>query len=356
MPIRVLIVEDSVIFQTVLKNIFQTSPDIEVVGTANNGVEGLALIPQVNPDVICTDFHMPKMDGLEFTKKVMSMYPLPILVISVSVQTEQRHRIFELLEAGAVDIFPKPRPNRNINEEVQLNQLRLINKIKILAGVKVFRKRTLSSTPQSQLLAKSPVNNSQPTISNSLSEIKLVAIGTSTGGPQALQTIFATLPANLPVPIVCVQHISHGFLDGLIQWLSSTCPLSIQIAASGATPQPGTIYFPPENTHLKVNSQGQFICADSPPVGGHRPAVDVTFKSVAQVYGRKAIAILLTGMGKDGAAGIQMIQQAGGLTIAQDEETSVIFGMPQEAISLGGIKHILPLQEIAPFLLGRVIN
>ena len=355
MPIRVLIVEDSAIFQTVLKNIFRTSPDIEVVGTGSDGIEGLALIPQLNPDVICTDFHMPRMDGLEFTKRVMVEYPRPILVISISVQTEQRHRIFELLEAGAVDIFPKPRSSSN--QDAQIHQLRLINKIKILAGVKVFRKVAPQPSPKS----KSLPNTSQQASSNSYSDsksisgIKIVAIGTSTGGPQALQAIFAHLPANFSVPIVCVQHISQGFLDGLIQWLAFSCALPIEIARSGITPQAGTIYFPPEQNHLKFNTQGQFVCTDSPPIGGHRPAVDVTFKSVAQVYGRQAIAVLLTGMGKDGAAGMQMIHQAGGLTIAQDQETSVIFGMPKEAIELGGVKYILPLSEITPFLIEKSI-
>jgi two-component system, chemotaxis family, protein-glutamate methylesterase/glutaminase len=347
MTIRILIVEDSTIFQTVLKNIFSTSPDLEVVGTASNGIEGLALIPQLDPDVICTDFHMPKMDGLEFTKQVMVQYPRPILVISISVQTEQRHRIFELLEAGAVDIFPKPRSS--VDPDSQINQLRLINKIKILAGVKVFRKRT----PQASLKSEFLPNISQPTSLNATSGIKIIAIGTSTGGPQALQTIFASLPANFPVPIVCVQHISHGFLDGLIQWLNLTSALPIEIARSGITPQPGTIYFPPEKKHLELNSQGQFVSSDSPPISGHRPAVDVTFKSVAQVYGRNAIAVLLTGMGKDGAAGMQMIRQAGGLTIAQDQETSVIFGMPKEAIELGSVQHILPLPEITPFIIQK---
>jgi two-component system, chemotaxis family, protein-glutamate methylesterase/glutaminase len=251
MPIRVLIVEDSAIFKAVLKNIFSTSPEIEVVGTASNGIEGLALIPLLNPDVICTDFYMPKMDGLEFTKQVMVQYPRPILVISISVQTEQRHRIFELLEAGAVDIFPKPRSSAE--PDSQINQLKLINKIKILAGVKVFRKRT----PQKSLTSEFSPNTLQPTSQvvtslNAISKIKLVAIGTSTGGPQALQTIFASLPANFSVPIVCVQHISHGFLDGLIQWLSLTSALPIAIARSGITPQPGTIYFPPEKKTPRI--------------------------------------------------------------------------------------------------------
>lgn len=349
MPIRVLIVEDSAIFQTVLKNIFHSSSEIEVVGTASNGVEGLALIPQLEPDVICTDFHMPRMDGLEFTKQVMEKYPRPILVISVSVQIEQRHRIFELLQAGALDIFPKPRPGES--KDAQIDRLKLINKIRVLAGVKVLRKRT----PRSNFDSKPLPNTSGKVSTNSASGIKIVAIGTSTGGPQALQTIFEGLPANFPVPIVCVQHISHGFLDGLIQWLSLTSALPIQIARSGITPQPGTIYFPPEKKHLELNSQGQWICSDAPPIGGHRPSVDMTLKSVAQVYGSKAIAILLTGMGKDGAEGMKMIQQAGGLTIAQDRETSVIFGMPKEAIELGAVKHILSLPEITPFLLGKVI-
>lgn len=347
MTIRVLIVEDSVIFQTVLKNIFNASPDIEVAGIARDGLEALALIPQLDPDVICTDFHMPKMDGLEFTKQVMLHYPRPILVISVSVQTDQRHRIFELLEAGAVDIFPKPRGSAD--PKSQINHLRLINKIKILAGVKVFRKRT----PQASLKSDFLPNTQQQTPGKNTSEIKIIAIGTSTGGPQALQTIFASLPANFSVPIVCVQHISHGFLDGLIQWLSLTSGLPIEIALSGITPQPGKIYFPPEKKHLELNSQGQFVCSDSPPLGGHRPAVDVTFKSVARIYASNAIAVLLTGMGKDGAAGMQMIRQAGGLTIAQDRETSIIFGMPKEAIELGAVQHILPLPEITPFIIQK---
>lgn len=353
MPIRVLIVEDSAIFQAVLKKIFSSSPDIEVVGTASNGVEGLALIPRLNPDVICTDFHMPKMNGLEFTKQVMSRYPRPILVISISVQSQQRHRIFELLEAGAVDIFPKPRSAKGSNE-TQIDRLRLINKIKILAGVKVFKKRTLLADRQTEPLSKTvgiATNSASAT-----SETRIVAVGTSTGGPQALQTIFERLPANFPVPIICIQHISHGFLDGLIKWLALTCALPIEVATSGAICQPGTIYFPPEQKHLELNRQGRFICSDSPPVGGHRPAVNVTFESVAKVYGRQAIAVLLTGMGKDGAAGMQLIKQAGGLTIAQDRETSVIFGMPKEAIEMGAVKQILALPEITPFLIEKVIR
>lgn len=347
MPIRVLIVEDSAIFQAVLKKIFSSSPDIEVVGTASNGVEGLALIPRLNPDVICTDFHMPQMDGLEFTKQVMARYPRPILVISISVQSQQRHRIFELLEAGAVDIFPKPRSGKGANE-TQIDRLRLINKIKILAGVKVFKKRIPLADRQTEPLPKT-VGIATNSVS-ATSKTKIVAIGTSTGGPQALQTIFERLPANFPVPIICVQHISHGFLDGLIQWLALTCALPIKVATSGAIPQPGTIYFPPEQKHLELNRQGRFVCSDSPPVGGHRPAVNVTFESVAKVYGRQAIAVLLTGMGKDGAAGMQLIKQAGGLTIAQDRETSVIFGMPKEAIEMDAVKQVLALPEITPFL------
>ncbi len=348
MPIRVLIVEDSVVFQAVLKNIFRSSSDIEVVGIANDGMEGLALIPQLDPDVICTDFHMPKMDGLTFTKEVMAKYPRPILVISVSVQTEQHHRIFELLEAGAVDIFPKPRPGA---KQSQINQLQLISKIKVLAGVKVSRR-----TPRTPLSSshKPLPKTAERVATSSSSEIKIVAIGTSTGGPQALQTMFSRLPTNFPVPIICVQHISHGFLDGLIRWLSLTCPLPIAIARSGNTPQSGTIYFPPEKKHLELDSKRKFICSESPTIGGHCPSVDVTFESVARVYGSQAIAVLLTGMGRDGAVGMLSIQQTGGLTIAQDRETSVIFGMPREAIEIGAVQQILPLTEITPFLLKKI--
>ncbi|NEO94838.1 MAG: chemotaxis-specific protein-glutamate methyltransferase CheB, partial [Moorea sp. SIO3G5] len=368
MTIRVLLVEDSPIALVVLKRILNSSEQIEVVGEAGTGLEALNLIPKVQPDVICTDLHMPQMNGLELTSEVMALYPRPILVVSVSVQQEDTEQIFQLLDAGAVDILPKP--SAGMTTDNQLLQQQLINKIKILSGVKVFTKNRKSilgtekqgssgkgelpemdySTNQNQIGGVSQTGNLAAFSSNYYSKPRVVVIGASTGGPQALNEIFTQLPSNFPLPVICVQHISLGFLEGFIDWLASNCPLPVQIAQPGDMPKPGRIYFPPEQQHLELDARGRFICSDSEPLEGHRPSVTVTFKSVAKFYGKATVGILLTGMGRDGATGMQAIAQVGGLTIAQDETTSLVFGMPKEAIALGAAKEVLPIDAIAPRL------
>ncbi len=345
MVIRVLLVEDSQIALVVLRRILNSSPQIEVVGEARTGLEALMLIPKVQPDVICTDLHMPQMDGLEFTYEVMALYPRPILVISASVQEEDTHQVFQLLEAGAVDIFPKPRAGLTLNDELLKQEL--INKINILSGVKVLTKKRKSlSQSKSKLTRHLSAFSSQ-----SYPKPKIVVIGASTGGPQALRELFTQLPSDFPVPVICVQHICLGFLQGLIDWLAISCRLPIQIAQPGDIPKPGKIYFPPEQQHLELDSRGKFSCSDSPPLEGHRPSATVTFESVVKFYGKTTVGILLTGMGRDGAQGMQAIAQTGGLTIAQDEASCVVFGMPKEAINLGAAKQVLPIQAIAPMLL-----
>ncbi|KOP23548.1 chemotaxis protein [Hapalosiphon sp. MRB220] len=350
MPIRVLLVEDSQIALVLLKRILTSSPQIEVVGEAYTGIEALELIPKVEPDVICTDFHMPYMNGLELTTEVMALYPRPILVISVSVQTDDSKNIFQLLEAGAVDIFPKP--TIGLVEDDEVFKQELISKIEILSGVKVFRKkRKLDTQTQNFQAARLAALSSK-----SFSKPKLVVIGASTGGPQALKEILTQLPFDFPLPVICVQHIYLGFLQGLIDWLGVDCRLPIQIAQLGDIPKPGRIYFPPEQQHLELDERGRFIYSDSPPVAGHRPSVTVTFASVAKFYGQACVGILLTGMGKDGAEGMQAIAQAGGFTIAQDEASSVVFGMPKAAVELGAAQQVLPIQAIAPRLLALLQN
>ncbi|MGB7444331.1 MAG: chemotaxis-specific protein-glutamate methyltransferase CheB [Coleofasciculaceae cyanobacterium] len=348
MSIKVLLVEDSQIALTILKRILNSSPEIEVVGEARTGLEGLEKIPQVNPDVICTDLHMPVMDGLEFTSEVMTLYPKPILVISVSVQEEDTHRVFQLLEAGAVDIFPKP--SAGLAENNHLLRRQLIDKVKILSGVRVFKKKRKLPITANNLNSK----NIDHIYFKSHPSPKILAVGASTGGPLVLQELFSQLPADFPLPIICVQHICNGFLQGLVDWLNSSCRLSIEIAKPGDRPERGKIYFPQEQQHLELDANGRFICSDSPAVDGHRPSVTVMFESVVKFYGRKTLAVLLTGMGKDGAKGMLTISKAGGFTIAQDQATSVVFGMPKEAIDLGAAKLILPASAIAPRLLDLI--
>jgi two-component system, chemotaxis family, protein-glutamate methylesterase/glutaminase len=344
MSIRVLLVEDSKIAQVILQRILTISPHIEIVGIASTGVEAITLIPTTQPDVICTDFHMPKMNGLEFTHEVMSRYPRPILVISASVQTDDTHRIFQVLEAGAVDIFPKPITGL-VADNPSFNQ-GLIEKIQVLSGVKVFTKKRRIASQNALSLYQDRSFIADPSF-----KPQIVTIGASTGGPQALQELFSQIPASFPLPIICVQHICAGFLEGFIHWLSGHCALPIQIAQLGEKPKAGQIYFPSERQHLELDQNGRFCCTHLSPVDGHCPSITVTFKSIAQFYGKQTIGILLTGMGRDGAEGLRSISEVGGFTIAQDEATSVVFGMPKEAILLGAVQQVLPIQAVAPALL-----
>ena len=343
--IRVFLVEDSAVCLAMLRRMLSASPEIEVVGTARNGREALDLIPQVNPHVICTDLQMPIMNGLEFTKEVMAKDPRAILVVSDYVQEEDTQNIFALLEAGAVDVWPKPRGGSEA--EYQAHAQELIAKIKILSGVMVIRRQKPLSRSREMCKPSLPVFQRQ-------TKFHMVVMGASTGGPQALQTILTQLPQNFPIPVLCVQHISTGFLEGLTRWLALSCPLQIEIARPSEPPTAGVVYFPQEDTHLEIDSQGNLACSTSPPIDGHRPSVDVTFTSVARRCGKSAIGVLLTGMGGDGVAGMSAIAQSGGLTIAQDEESCVVFGMPKRAIELGAASHILPLGDIADKLVATV--
>lgn len=345
-PTSVLLVEDSPVALEILERLLSSSPDIKVVGKARNGKEALDLIPKVQPKVICTDLHMKGMDGLEFTKQVMANDPRPILVVSTSVQKEDTHTIFELLQAGAVDVFPKP--STGLASDYEQVKRDLIGKIKILSGVTVFTKR--QQPPMKAIEVNAPTN----AIANVTRSLRVIAIGASTGGPQALHKILAQLPADFPVPIICTQHISQGFLQGLVDWLASECKVKVKVAQVGELPLPGTVYFAPDNSHLELDAQGKFIYSSSLPVDGHCPSVTVTFKSVAKFYGRATAGVLLTGMGRDGAEGMRAIAQAGGMTFAQDEKTCVVFGMPKEAIALNAVQQVLPIGEIAPLLLRKV--
>ncbi|MDJ1174669.1 chemotaxis-specific protein-glutamate methyltransferase CheB [Roseofilum capinflatum] len=370
MPIRVIIVEDSPVAMTILKRMLNASPDIEVVGTARTGKEALGLIARVNPQVICTDLHMPEMDGLALTQEVMSTHPKPILVISSSVREQDTHQVFQVLAAGAVDVFPKPEGGLGVDAD-RIQQA-LVNKVKVLSGVSVFTNRQRSRQQMTRTTAahspqSCPASRSIPTLSRSslLSQPKLtfktthlglIALGASTGGPQVLEQILSQFPAHLPVPVICVQHISEGFLQGFMDWLSAHCALPVSIARAGDRPQPGHVYFPPERSHLILDRHGCFAYNRTLAIGGHCPSITVTFNSVAQYYKSRSIGVLLTGMGRDGADGLLSIFQAGGLTFAQNEASCVVFGMPKEAIALGAARQVLPPEAIPTAILRKLGN
>jgi two-component system, chemotaxis family, protein-glutamate methylesterase/glutaminase len=341
-PTKVLLVEDSLIALELLQRLLRDSPEIEIVGTARNGREALDLIPTANPQVICTDLHMSPIDGMELTKEVMAKFPRPILVISNSVQEDDTKNIFGLLQAGAVDIFPKP--TSGDYTEYERVKHRLLAKIKMLSQVTV-KARTLSSD-----LTATPIGGLDRT-----DTLRAIAIGASTGGPQAIHKIITSLPANFPIPIICAQHIGDGFLTGLVSWLREDSQLNVKIAQVGETPAPKTVYFAPERAHLEFDAHGKFIYSNFTTSTGTCPSIDVLFRAVARIYGSTSASILLTGMGNDGIIGTEAIKMAGGTTIAQDEHSCLIFGMSKLAIDSGRVDRVLGLPEIAPFLLSKSV-
>lgn len=333
---RVLLVDDSPIALRILMKILASAKDIEVVGSAADGRQALKMIASLNPAVVCTDFHMPGMDGLALVQNIMEYHPRPILVVSVSVQPGSTN-VFKLLEAGALDIVTKPR----LEQELVYGGIasELISKIRILAGVHVFRKKHSAPLPPSQ-------------INTHTEQYRLLVIGASTGGPQALQTILSQLPASFPLPIICIQHISDGFLHNLVSWLGEKCALKCQVAQAGMAPLPGNVYFPQEKMQLEFDAQGKFFIMSNSTNKGHCPSVSTTMQSAAAQFGEKMISVLLTGMGDDGADGMQAVSLAGGMTIAQNEASCVVFGMPKQAIELGAAKRVLALDDIAGHVVG----
>lgn len=349
---RVVLVEDSPVALEILQRLLNSSPDVDVVGTARDGVEGLEVINRTRPDVICTDLLMENMDGLELTKRVMAEDPRPILVISNFVNKADVDNVFRLLQAGASDVFPKPTTDSPTDYEKL--KAALVTKIKVLSNMKVTAKRPgQSMSTSSKPMTSGAFSGNQVQMTNVSSRVKAIAIGASTGGLQAIQKIVCQLPANFPLPIICTVHLSTGVLSGLVNWLSSECPLQVKIAEVGESPLPGTVYFAPEKSNLELNAQGKFIYTNCPETDKHCPSISAMFKSVAKAYGRATAGVLLTGIGSDGAEGLQAIAQAGGITVGQ-EEKGAAFGMVKEAMGLNAVQHTLGIDKIAAFLLKTV--
>jgi two-component system chemotaxis response regulator CheB len=347
---KVVLVEDSPVALEILQRLLNSSPDVDVVGTARNGAEGLEVITKTKPDVICTDFMMENMDGLEMTQRVMADDPRPILVISNFVQKKDVDNVFRLLQAGAADVFPKPSTDSPTDYEKLKSAL--VTKIKVLSNMKVTQKRP-GQPHSAKPMTSGAFSGNQPLMTNVSSRVKAIAIGASTGGLQSIQKIVCQLPANLPLPIICTVHVSTGVLSGLVNWLSAECPLKVKIAQVGESPAPGTVYFAPEKCDLELDNRGKFIYSNCPVEDKHCPSISVTFKSVARFYGRATAGVLLTGLGCDGAEGLQAIAQAGGITLAQDDKGGA-YGMVKEAMNLDAVQQVLAIEKIAPFLLKTI--
>ncbi len=333
--IRVFLVDGSPPIVSLLKKILERFPDITVVGTAENGRQALELIPQLKPDVICSEAYLPGMEGLALIQQLMDICPTPILIVSSPARDRHQELITRFFEAGVIDVLAKPTLATGFEEPQFAREL--ARKIKVLAGVSVFRRK--AQTPPSPVL---PLAVAEP-------YLKILVIGASTGGPQAFEAVLSKLPANYPFPVICVQHISKGFLDSFILWLTDKVKLPVTVAKAGEKPELGRIYFAPDDANLELDAQGRFHLSLTPD-SLYYPSVDVTLHSLARYYRSKAIAVLLTGMGDDGASGLKAIADAGGLTIAQDEASSVVFGMPKAAIETGAAQKILNIGQIGDML------
>lgn len=340
--IKVLVVEDSLTAQKILVKILSADSQIEVVAVASSGEEALEQLKHISPDLITMDIHMPGMDGLEVTRKIMESKPIPIIVVSASCLVEDIERAFQLIEAGALTAIAKPIAIGS--GDFEATAWRLVQTVKDMASVKVIKRWPKQNKEKTQ--ADKLFDRQVP----KLKPFKLVAIGASTGGPQAIETILKNLPKDYPASILVVQHIAPGFLAGMVEWLDNIIALRVKVANDGEKTEAGTVYLCPEGKHMGINKESIIALSGAEPIGGHRPAVSYLFKTLAQNYS-DCLAILLTGMGKDGAAELLELKEQGGITIAQDKESSVIHGMPGAAIALGAQCHILNLESITNVLL-----
>lgn len=340
MKIKVLIVDDSALIRGVMKEIINSQPDMEVVGVAPDPLVARDLIKQTNPDVLTLDVEMPKMDGLEFLEKLMRLRPMP--VVMVSSLTERGSEItMRALELGAVDFVTKPKISI---QSVMLEYTELIaDKIRAASHAKV-KQRTVSQDANGQ--AASPVLAS---LRNPLtSSEKLIIIGASTGGTEAIKDFLMQLPPDCP-GILITQHMPEGFTRSFANRLDKMCRISVKEAEGGERIMPGHAYLAPGHSHLMlVRSGANYMTKldQGPPVNRHRPSVDVLFSSAAKNAGKNAVGVILTGMGKDGAAGMLEMKHSGAYNLAQDEASCVVFGMPKEAIAMGGTHEVAPLHEL----------
>lgn len=333
--IRVLVAEDSVTVRELLVAILESDPGIRVVGQAKNGREAVEMARELRPDLITMDVHMPEMDGFAATKEIMVEAPTPIIIVSSSSRGRDVDLSLNALRAGALMVVPKP--DDPASPMFNGKQEQFLSMAKAMAGVKVVRRWATRTAP----VPPAPAPPPKAVVP------RVVAIAASTGGPAALQRILADLPGDFPTPILVVQHIARGFTEGLTEWLGASSPLRVKVAEHGEGLAPRTVYVAPDDRHLGLAVGDRVEVLDAPPVEGFRPSATHLFESAARSYGAGVAAVILTGMGRDGVAGLQRVRDAGGHVIAQDRATSVVYGMPHAAVEAGVVDAVLPLEVIA---------
>ncbi len=325
-PIRVLVADDSELFRELLSRVVAAEPGFEVVAVAADGNAAAALAQSLRPDVITMDLNMPDADGFSGIARIMADTPTPILVLTANREEAVG---FRALTLGALDILEKPHANTDLEEYGHL----LRSRLRLLAGVKVIRHLR-------------GLRGQRAPAARASARADLIAIGASLGGPRALATLLRGLPADFAAPVAVVQHIADGFTEGLASWLASESRLDVREAHDGDALRPGRVVLAPSGFHLLV-VEGMVRLSDAPPVDTFKPSVTPLFLSAAKAYGGRVCGVMLTGMGRDGAEGLRAIKEAGGPTLAQDETTSAVFGMPRAAIELGAVDKVLPIEDIA---------
>jgi two-component system chemotaxis response regulator CheB len=335
--IRVLIVDDSPLVCEAIKAILTSDHSIDIVGIARNGAEAVQKSLALRPSVITMDLNMPIMGGLEAIQRIMEDNPTPIVVVS-SIDPKIT---IKALGMGAMDFV-------SITDDINHIAQSLIEKVKIASRVRPIRRINIAKAKAAYVERKAPSGTPR-----AAQQHKVVAIGISTGGPQALQVLFSGLPYDLPATILVVQHISRGFVGGLVEWLHGLSNMAMKVAASGDPLKPSTVLFAPDDYHLGVDPDGKIVLhEDIGRKASHVPSIDFMMQSVAEVYGNRVLGVLMTGMGQDGVKGMSAIKRSGGTTVAQDEKSSVIFGMNKAAIECNCVDRVVPLEELADVIKG----
>jgi two-component system chemotaxis response regulator CheB len=349
--IRVLIVEDTLVGQHLLKGLLSEDARFEIAGVVNNGLQAIEFVEKNKPDVVSMDIYMPILDGVEATRRIMEKYPVPIVIVSSFYNPSEVKMSFKILEAGALTILPRPfGPGHPKFTETARNYR---NTLKTISEIQVKALRTRRVVPESEKNAEMPGASPQASVGKKAGEIssyfshaEVIAIGASAGGPQAVRSLLNSLPAELNIPVMVVQHIDKNFAEGYCEWLGTMTGFPVVMASHGTSMQPGHIYLPPGDHHLGLSRRGVISLSKNPPEKGLRPAVSYLFRNVFHTYGKDCIGVILSGMGTDGAEELRMLHSAGAVTFAQDSLSSLVHGMPGEAIRLNAATMILSPEEI----------
>jgi len=342
--VRILIVDDSLVVRELLAYILGSSPGFEVAGTASNGKLALEAAAALSPDIITMDINMPELDGFETTRRLMETQPTPIVIVSGSWDTNEVATTFRALEAGALAVVARPPGIGHPGHHHAATQL--IQTVRAMAEVCVVRRWPRAAAPGA--VPAAPVEPARK-------RIDIVAIGASTGGPVVIQTVLKMLPKEFGVPVLVVQHMAGGFIQGFAEWLAQTCGRPVLLGGHGVKIVEGHTYIAPDGHQMGVDASGRIVLCDPDPENGFAPSVSHLFRSIAGAYGGRSAAVLLSGMGTDGAAEMLALRQSGAATFAQDRESAVIHGMPGEAERLGAARYVMSPEQIAATLSALVV-